>query len=117
MAHPRTFVISTHLIEEVSSLFEEVVIIDSGRLVLHDDADALRSRGVAITGPAEVVDSFVNGHTVLGVRQLGPTKCTTIYGAIDEALRERARAAGLDLGPVGLQDLFVHLIQRPGGTA
>ncbi|MFC0105780.1 ATP-binding cassette domain-containing protein [Kibdelosporangium aridum] len=116
MAHPRTFVISTHLIEEVGSLFEEVVIIDEGRLVLHDDVDTLRSRGAAVTGPAAAVDRIVNGHTVLSERELGPTKSTTIYGPIDDELRERARAAGLELGPVGLQDLVVHLT-RPGGSA
>lgn len=116
IAHPRTFIISTHLIEEVGSLFEEVVIIDGGRLALHDDVDTLRSRGVAVTGPAAAVDRIVNGHTVLGERELGPTKSVTIYGPIDNELRERARAAGLELGPVGLQDLFVHLT-RPGGSA
>lgn len=115
MTHPRTFIISTHLIEEVGSLFEEVVIIDEGRLVLHDDVDTLRSRGAAVTGPAAAVDRIVNGHTVLSERELGPTKSTTIYGPIDDELRERARTAGLELGPVGLQDLFVHLT-RPGGS-
>jgi ABC-2 type transport system ATP-binding protein len=46
-AHPRTVVMSTHLIEEVSTLLEEVVIIDHGRLVTHDQAERLRSRGAA----------------------------------------------------------------------
>jgi len=44
-AHPRTVILSTHLIEEVSTLLEEVVIIDHGRLVLHDEAERLRSYG------------------------------------------------------------------------
>jgi ABC-2 type transport system ATP-binding protein len=116
MAHPRTFVISTHLIEEVGSLFEEVVILDRGRLVLQEEVETLRSRGVSVTGPADAVDRITNGHTVLGERALGPTKSTTIYGPVDADLRERARAAGLELGPVGLQDLFVHLT-RAGGSA
>lgn len=111
IAHPRTIIISTHLIDEVSSLFEEVLIIDDGRLVLHEEAEALRSRGAAVTGPAEAVDRLVNGLTVLGERRLGPTKSTTIYSAIDDALRAQARTAGLDLGPIGLQDLFVHLTE------
>lgn len=45
MAHPRTIILSTHLIEEVSSLFEEVVIIDKGRLVVHTPADDLLAMG------------------------------------------------------------------------
>ena len=66
----------------------------------------------------ETVNRVVNGHTVLGERQLGPTKSTTIYGQVDDELRARARAAGLELGPVGLQDLFIHLTQpRERGPA
>jgi ABC-2 type transport system ATP-binding protein len=115
MAHPRTIVISTHLIDELSPLFEEVVIIDEGRLVLQDETEVLRARGAAVTGPAEAVDRFVAGHTVLGERRLGPTKSATVYGGLDERHRREARAAGLDLGPVALQDLFVHLTQPSGG--
>lgn len=103
---------STHLIEEISGLFERVVIIDRGRLVAHDDAEGLRSRGVSVTGPAEAVDRFAHGRTVLGARSLGPTKSVTVYGRLDDADRERARAAGLALGPVALQELFVHLTGR-----
>jgi ABC-2 type transport system ATP-binding protein len=109
MAHPRTIIVSTHLIEEVGSLFEEVVIIDKGRLVAHDETEALRSGGVAVTGPADAVEAFTAGRTVLGDQRLGGTRSTTIYGQLTDEERARARAAGLDLGPVGLQDLFVHL--------
>jgi ABC-2 type transport system ATP-binding protein len=116
MDHPRTIIISTHLIEEVSSLFEEVVIIDRGRLVLHEEADRLRSRGAAVTGAADVVDRFADGLTVLGKKTLGPTKSVMVYGALDDAYRERARTAGLDIGPIALQDLFVHLTE-PKETA
>lgn len=106
---PRTIIISTHLIEEVSSLFEEVIIIDKGRLVAHEEADALRSRGAAVTGPAEVVDTFTAGLTVLGTQRLGSTKSATVFGELDETQLSAARLAGLELGPVSLQDLFVHL--------
>ena len=109
LAHPRTIVLSTHLIEEVGSLFEEVVIVHRGRLVAHEESEALRTRGTAVTGPAAAVDAFVAGRTVLGSQQLGGTRSTTILGALDDTDRVAARTAGLELGPVGLQDLFVHL--------
>jgi ABC-2 type transport system ATP-binding protein len=84
-------------------------MIDRGRLVLHEEGDALRTRGTAVTGPAEAVDRFVAGRQVLNRRQLGGTRSATIYGPLDEAERRRATAAGLQLEPVPLQDLFVHL--------
>jgi ABC-2 type transport system ATP-binding protein len=90
------------------------VIIDKGRLVLQEETEALRARGADVTA-AEAVDSFVAGRTVLRERQLGRTKSAMIYGGLDEHHRRQARNAGLDLGPVALQDLFVHLTEPAGG--
>jgi ABC-2 type transport system ATP-binding protein len=108
-AHPRTVILSTHLIEEVAHLFERVVILDRGRLVLHEEADVLRGRGVTVTGPAAAVDAFVSGRTVLSEQSLGGIRAATLYGVLDDADTARAEAAGLTLGPVGIQDLFIHL--------
>ena len=109
MAQPRTFIVSTHLIDEVAPLFEEVVIIDRGRLVLHESADELRARGSAVVGPVDVVDAFTAGMNRLSERRLGPTSSVVIYGQLDERQRREARELGLELDPIGMQDLFVHL--------
>ncbi|GIH26727.1 ABC transporter [Acrocarpospora phusangensis] len=109
MAHPRTIIMASHLIDEVSPLFEEVVIIDHGQVVVHEEAETLLSRGIAVTGATAPVDAFTAGMTVLGSRELGPTKSCMVYGELDEARRREAAAAGLQLGPIAMQDLFVHL--------
>ncbi|WP_432881586.1 ATP-binding cassette domain-containing protein [Kribbella sp. CA-245084] len=106
---PRTFVLSTHLVSEVSAMLEEVVILDNGRLVTQSPVDSLRGRGASIVGPAAAVDKFTAGFTVLAEERLGGTKSTTVLGDLDPALLAQATAAGLEIGPVGLQDLFVHL--------
>ncbi len=111
IAHPRTFVVSTHLIEEVASLFETVTIIDEGRLVLQASADDLRARGAAVTGPAATVAAFTDDLEVLATSTLGPTRRDTVFGELDDEVRRAARAAGLELGPVPIQDLFVHLTE------
>jgi ABC-2 type transport system ATP-binding protein len=109
LEHPRTFILSTHHIEEVASLFGTVTIIDQGRLLLHEDADDLRTRGAAVTGPTEAVAAFTSDLHVLATKQLGPTRSDTIYGELDNRQRRRARELRLELDPVPLQDLFVHL--------
>jgi ABC-2 type transport system ATP-binding protein len=109
LAHPRMVVISTHLIEEVGTLFEDVLILDEGRLLLHEEADTLRAAGAAVTGEAALVDSFTLGLEVLGEKTLGRTKSAMVYGVLDEKRRTQAREIGLELDPIALQDLFVHL--------
>ena len=41
--HPRTVLLSTHLIDEAAGLLERVVVIDRGRIVLNTAADDLRA--------------------------------------------------------------------------
>jgi ABC-2 type transport system ATP-binding protein len=108
---PRTIVLSTHLVSEVSALLEEVVILDRGRLVTQAPVDSLRGRGASIVGPAAAVDGLTAGLTVLAEQKLGGTKSTTVLGDLDDGLLTKAQDAGLEIGPVGLQDLFVHLTE------
>lgn len=107
--HPRTFIISTHLIEEVSRILEQVIIIHQGRTLLQTATDDLLGQGTAITGPSDRIDAFVKGLTVIGSRDLGRIRSTTIFGELDATQRRIAREEGLDLSPLELQDLFVHL--------
>ncbi|GAA1582161.1 ABC transporter ATP-binding protein [Kribbella hippodromi] len=114
---PRTIVLSTHLVSEVSAMLEEVVILDRGRLVTQSPVDALRGRGASVVGAAAAVDKFTAGFTVLAEERLGGTKSTTVLGDLDPALVAEAAAAGLEIGPVGLQDLFVHLTASTGARS
>lgn len=107
--HPRTFILSTHLVSEMDYLFEEVIIIHKGQFVLQDDYESLTSRGVSVTGPAAKVDEFIQGMKVLNVQQLGSTKAVMVYGELGEASQSAALKAGLEIGPISLQDLFIHL--------
>jgi ABC-2 type transport system ATP-binding protein len=106
---PRTIVLSTHLVGEVSAMLEEVVILDRGKLVTQAPVDSLRGRGASIVGPVAAVDELTADLTVLAEQRLGGTKSSTVLGDLDDALLAQARSAGLEIGPVGLQDLFVHL--------
>ena len=106
--HPRTVVLSTHLIDEVADLIEHVVLIDRGRVVLDEDADELRSRAVVVSGPVRTVEAFTSGFEVLHSETLANFARTTVATDLDDAERAHAADAGLDLSPVSLQQLIVH---------
>lgn len=107
--HPRTFIISTHLVSEMDYLFDDVLIIDKGKLILQEENEALISKGVTITGKSDVVDQFVTGLKKLSEQQLGNTKRVVIYGALSDRQRNEAKEKGLEVGAISLQDLFIHL--------
>ena len=116
MERPRMFIISSHLIEEVARVLEDIVIIDQGKLLMHDSQEELSSRGAAVTGNEDDVNAFVAGREVIGERSLGRTKSAMVYGEINGEFTSAAMAANLDVEPLGIQDLFVYLTQPKGGA-
>ncbi|TDE88273.1 ABC transporter ATP-binding protein [Occultella glacieicola] len=110
--HPRTIILSSHLISEIERLFSGVVVIDEGRLLLSEDVDEFRTRGATFTGPVAAVDAVTAGLRVVASRSLGPTKEVTVYGDLDETTLAGARSADIAIGGVSVQDLFVHLTEK-----
>jgi len=104
--HSRTVVLSTHLIDEASNLLDRVVVIDAGEILIDADAEGLRSEAVTLVGKATAVHEFAAGREVLGVQQLAGIASVTVAG-LDDNARRAAADAGLEVGPVSLQQLIV----------
>ncbi|WOP17966.1 ABC transporter ATP-binding protein [Raineyella sp. LH-20] len=109
---PRTIVISTHLIDEISPLLDHILLIDRGRLLLDADAEVARGSTTVVSGATSAVDRFVEGRTVLARHSTGPLARATVGESYD-ALAGPAAAAGLSAEPVTLQQL---LIDRTAGS-
>ncbi|MFB7249328.1 ABC transporter ATP-binding protein [Microbacterium sp. NPDC056234] len=115
--HPRTIILSSHLIDEVSNLIEKVIVIDNGQILLNEDTDAVRDRAVTVIGDAEKVDAWSAGRDVLHREALGRVASATVLGALTDADRAGIAAAGLDLAPVSLQQLVVRLTQKAAAAS
>lgn len=112
--HPRIFILSTHLVSEMDYLFDEVLILKKRSLLLQEPYDELVSKGATITGKAELVDAFIRGKKVLNTETLGNTKAATIFGRLSGQEIRKAKEASLEIAPVKLQDLFIHLTEEEG---
>jgi ABC-2 type transport system ATP-binding protein len=106
--HPRTVVLSTHLIDEVSDLLEHVLVIDDGRMIVDSPSEELRGSASTIVGGREAVAAFVGDRDVLHRDGIGGLASVTVAGLTDTEKRA-ARDAGLELGKVSLQQLVVRL--------
>jgi len=106
--HPRTIVLSTHLIDEVADLLEHVVMLDHGRVVLDAPADEIHGTGMTVSGPAIAVEEFVAGRPVWHRQRIASRASAVVPGPLDAAAQARARALRLSLEPLSLQQLLVH---------
>jgi ABC-2 type transport system ATP-binding protein len=110
--HPRTMLLSTHLIDEVADLLERVVMIDHGRIVLDADADAVRGSATTVSGPVAAVEEFIAGRTTLDRRRLASQESIVVTGTLSEGDCLRARELHLSLEPLTLQQLVVQTAGR-----
>lgn len=107
--HPRTVLLSTHLIDEVSRILEHVMVIDGGKLIMNEDADIVRGLGCTAVGLTVAVDAFTAGKEVVNREPLGGMVSVTFIGELTSGDRKLAADQGLELIPVSMQQLIVHL--------
>ena len=103
--NPRTIVISTHLIEEVANIIEDIIIIKDGRILKNESCEELLSSGYTISGKISLVDEYIAGKHVIGEDVLGGLKSAYIIGNIDQSSLPRE----LELAKLDLQKLFIQL--------
>ncbi|MGN1159507.1 MAG: ABC transporter ATP-binding protein [Lachnospiraceae bacterium] len=102
----RTFVISTHIIEEAADLFEETIILKDGSLLLKENTQDLLDRAFHISGKAEDVDAACAGLHIYHPESLGRSKGVTV---LLEPGQTPPEGFDVSIQPVSLQNLFVAL--------
>lgn len=106
---PRTFVISTHLIEEIANLVEQVLVLQNGQLTVNDTAEHLSQLGLAVTGPVADVQAYTAGLNVIGHEALGKLRVDYIYGELNE---QREIPDTVSISHLDLQKLFIYLTSQ-----
>ena len=103
----RTFIVSTHIIEEAASVFEQVIILDEGRILENCPTEELVDQFRYISGREDEVDRVCQGLQVLTAQQMGRHKTVAVRAG--EAQLQAALAADVDVSPMNLQNVFVAL--------
>lgn len=75
--NPRTFVIATHIIEETSPIFERVMILDQGKIIVQGSVEDLLPQMKRISGPRDEIAELIRNRQVYSLQKLG--NLTTAY--------------------------------------
>ena len=116
IAHPRTIILSSHLLGELSNLLEQIVLLDRGRLVKKLSADEAETYAVGLRGATANIEKMVGSAEILHHEELSPG---IVYVAVKAPLRDEqtllARELGLELLPVHADDLCIYLTENGKG--
>lgn len=103
----RTFVISTHLIEEISNLLERVIILDKGKIIDDNELEPLLYEAYVLSGAANEIEDLLKDVQVLDKEVLGGATTVYIKGHIT-----RKNMGNIKVTPMNLQDYFKKVTSR-----
>lgn len=110
--NPRTFILSTHLIEEVANIISDVIILDQGRIILNQPVEDVLAKTHSIVGQKNEVEEYTKGLNVVGHDDMGNIRANYVYGDLDD----RRLPDTVQLSNFDLQKLFVFLTNQYEGS-
>lgn len=105
----RTFVVSSHLIEEMDRLFTDVIIMKKGKILVNEEFDNLMEHVICVKGRTEVIEAL-DERNVLSKENTGVWSRAVLYGQCSQQELEKMQQQGLEIGKASLQELFVAMV-------
>lgn len=102
----RTFVLSTHLIEEMTGLFSHVLMLNDGKVLLCEEMEEIHRKSFKCTGRTDC-DSLLVNKTVLQKKEIGTLVEYSIYDEMTNEERHQLETAGFRITSMSLQELFI----------
>ena len=102
----RTFVISTHIIDEASDIFEEVIVMNQNKIIIKENTQELLERAIFVSGKTEEVDQVVENMNCYHAETVGRSKSVTVLLEVGQKIKDSSE---ITTRAVTLQNLFVAL--------
>jgi ABC-2 type transport system ATP-binding protein len=110
--HPRTFIISSHLLSEIESVLSDILLIEQGKVVLHNPLDDVRQSAYRIDGNYVAVESFVRDKKVITLRKNELSCYAIIQEQYNELVVQSAKAQGMSVSTVRAEELCMYLTSQ-----
>ncbi|MGP4060702.1 ABC transporter ATP-binding protein [Halobacillus sp. H74] len=115
LAHPRTILLSTHHLEEMEDVLEEIVLIDKGELYWQMSMDELKEYSIGLAGKKDVLEPWVQNQEVFYTRETGvDDRYMVVENTFNEYERQQMQLAGIGLSAVSASDLCVYVTDEKG---
>ena len=111
--HPnRTFLLSTHLIDEVARVLDSAVLIDVGHLLCAGTVSELQQGYLSVSGAPDAVGELTAGLTALKEEELAGTLVRHVKLESQADFDRITGDSRVRTAPVSLQRLFVYLTEE-----
>src|SRR5690625_4316606 len=113
LAYPRTILLSSHHLDEIEHLLENVLLIDQGRHLLHLPIDDLKEYAVGMTGEKTKVEELIQGKQIIYKEN---TDSNMMFVVMKRNIDPQVlKQVGISVKPIRPSDLCVYLTKDSKG--
>jgi len=102
--NPKTIIISSHLIDEMTRSAGELLILDEGKLLFRSPISDIDEKAYSLIGTTEAVVPVLETLNVINVKTLGRHTTACVFD------KHVPMADGISVQSVGLQEFFINLV-------
>ncbi|MFS0779607.1 ABC transporter ATP-binding protein [Neobacillus sp. 3P2-tot-E-2] len=114
--YPRTILLSSHHLDEIEDLLEDVLLIKDGKELLHIEVEDLKGWGIGVQGPTTAVKEWIKNRDVIHSKNIGLDRMYAVAkNIISESDKQHAQASGLLITAVSTSDVCVYLTSKTKG--
>ena len=105
----RTIIISSHLMSELENLFERIIIIDQGSILLNEEMEAVHEKAKVISGDKAYVEKILKDKKVIYRQEIGRLANYTVFDSFTEEELREFKDLNINYSSINLQKLFINL--------
>lgn len=116
LQHPRTIILSSHLLNEIQEVLEDVLLIRAGENRLHLPVSDLKEFAVGLRGKSMILEQLTENREVYYRESFGKDSVyLVVRNDLSDSVLPQAKRAGVEILPVATDDLCVYLTARNKG--
>lgn len=113
--HPRTIIISSHLISELENLMEQVVLIDHGQLIFHKAVDEVQRFALYCTGHRKLLETLSTDWDIISRDMMGDRITLGVVNRFTDIELNTLKTTGVEISAMNVQDVCVNLTATHDG--
>jgi ABC-2 type transport system ATP-binding protein len=116
IANPRSIIISSHHLEEMEDLLEDILLLKNGQKLLHVSVSELKEYAIGVRGSANALTEWLDDKEVLYKKEIGASMIyVVIKNVYSEKINQDANKLGFELTPVSSNDVCIYLTSNDKG--
>ncbi|HBV85862.1 MAG TPA: ABC transporter [Desulfosporosinus sp.] len=116
LEYPRSIILSSHLINEVEGILEDILLLNQGVKSLHLPVLELKKFAIGLRGNAQVIQRFVEGKELIYQEEFAKGYLYVVLRSeLIQPELKLVRQSGLDVLSISTDDLCIYLTAKSRG--